>query len=160
MAVTILTLVTFIIGWNPTLSINVVVLVHLFLKNLPFTSGLIINEIVRVLIGLSVALMINWRMPTKENEFKKDMIYIEQLMHRILNSIADMLRGKTSVQSYNADNTLPKTKSDAESNTCIEKDMIDLESHLKSGMNSAYAFANNDLSSHARYYMNYISLRE
>lgn len=141
-SVTVLALITFVIGWNPTLSINVVVLVHLFLQNEPFTGALIGNEIIRVLIGLSIALVINWRMPNKENEFRKDMKDIEQKMQSILNSAACILRGAEADKAETA------------------KAVSELDNCLKKGMNNAYIFANNNLSSHAKYYMDYISLRE
>lgn len=141
-AVLILALITFLLEWTATLSINVVVLVHMFLQQVPFTGELILNEVIRVMVGLLIALAINWRMPTKENEFKQDMSDIEHSIENMLNTFAEILRGN--------DRTLQ------ESGTHLK----DLEQALDNGMENAYTFANNNLSSHAQYYMKYISMRK
>lgn len=140
--VIILAVITYVIGWNSTLSINVVVLVHLFLQQMPFTAALLENEILRVFIGLVVALIINWRMPTKEREFLKDMADIENTLEHALNTLASVLRGEEKLTAEFGDH------------------LKGLGDTLQSGMDNAYTFANNNLSSHAKYYMHYISLRK
>jgi|GEM_PF-1056061 len=141
-ALIILCLFTYLIGWNGTLSVNVVVLVHLFLQQLPFTSGLILNELIRVFIGLVIALAINWRMPAKEEEFLADMALIEKTMEQMLQTFAAILRGR------NVDSRK------------LEGQLKALETSLDNGMDNAYIFANNNLSDHAQYYMHYIALRK
>lgn len=141
-AVVILTFLTYVIGWNGTLSINVVVLVHMFIQETAFTGGLILNEVIRVMLGLIIALAINWRLPTKENEFLDDMSRIEKTMEDIMKKFANIMRGTEKLTEE------------------LGQHLKDLEETLRSGMDNAYTFSNNDLSHHAKYYMHYISLRE
>ena len=141
-AVLILTFLTYILGWNSTLSVNVVVLVHLFMQQLPFTGGLIINEIIRVVIGMLVALAINWRQPDREGEFLHDMTNIEQMMSHILATFANILRGNEKCTEE------------------LSRHLTELKDHLASGKSNAYFFANNNLAPHAAYYMHYISMRQ
>ncbi len=138
----ILTFLTYAIGWNGTLSINVVVLVHLFIQDVPFSGGLLLNEFIRVMLGLVIALAVNFRLPTKENEFRKDMDDIENTIRVMLHSFAEILRGKGAVTDE------------------LGEHLKSLGKSLDSGMDNAYAFANNDLSPHAQYYMHYIALRK
>lgn len=141
-AVVILALITYLLGWTSTLSINVVVLVHMFLQQVPFTADLVLNEIMRVMVGLVIALIINWRLPTRENEFKADMVDIENTMAHMMNSLAEVLRGRI------------------EADDDMDHHLKELEQSLSSAMDNAYAFANNNLSSHAKYYMKYVSFRK
>lgn len=59
-AITSVTLITFLLRWDVTLSVNCVILIQLFLQNKPFTYSLFINETGRLLIGLFTAILMNW----------------------------------------------------------------------------------------------------
>jgi uncharacterized membrane protein YgaE (UPF0421/DUF939 family) len=142
LAVLILTFLTYLLGWNSTLSVNVVVLVHLFMQQLPFTGALIVNETIRVVIGMLIALAINWRQPDREDEFISDMANIEQMMSHILATFANILRGNEKCTEE------------------LSRHLTELKDYLASGKSNAYFFANNNLAPHAAYYMHYISMRQ
>ncbi len=141
-SVLLLTLISFLLGLNGTLSINIVVLVHLFLQQQPFTASLMINEVLRVVIGISVALLINRRMPSKEKEFIEDRRKIEEDMIFLLKQYAIYLKSDQSM-----DDRIPQA-------------LNDLKQAVESGLDHATVFANNELSDTSEYYLKYISMRQ
>lgn len=136
-----LTLITYLLGWKSSLSINIVVLVHLFLQAQPFTASLIFNEVLRVFIGVSIALLVNRRMSTRETEFLNDKIQIEACMQFLLKQYAGVIR-----------------KQDAEEEQ-IPETLTRLEESIESGTQNATSFANNELSETSQYYLKYIAMR-
>jgi uncharacterized membrane protein YgaE (UPF0421/DUF939 family) len=94
------------------------------------------------MMGLIIALAINWRLPTKEDEFLEDMSKIEKTIQNIMAKFAGIMRGTEKVTDD------------------IALHLKELEVFLHSGMDNAYTFANNDLSHHAKYYMHYVAMRE
>ncbi|MCI2062313.1 MAG: aromatic acid exporter family protein [Eubacteriaceae bacterium] len=141
-AIVLLTFITYAIGWNPTLSINVVVLVHIFIQQVPFSGELVFNEIIRVTVGMLIALAINWKLPTMEKQMRQDIVYIENDIRDILHTFAEILRANEKVS--------PETAAR----------LTELRQHLISGKENAYKFENNNLLPHAKYYANYISMRQ
>lgn len=59
-AIACVTLITFLLRWDQTLSVNCVVLIQLFLDQKAFTFNLFLNETGRVLIGVLTANIINY----------------------------------------------------------------------------------------------------
>jgi len=141
-AIILLTFLTYAIGWGTTLSINVVVLVHIFIQQVPFSGELIFNEIIRVTIGMLIALAINWKLPTMEKQMRRDIVYIENDISDILHTFAEILRGREKATAETAGR------------------LTGLRQHLISGKENACKFENNNLLPHAKYYVNYISMRQ
>ncbi len=59
-SITLVTLLTFLLRWDSTLSVNCVILIQLFLNSKPFNFNLFLNETGRLLVGVLTALFINW----------------------------------------------------------------------------------------------------
>lgn len=59
-AIALVTLLTFLLRWDVTLSVNCVILIQLFLDSKPFTLNLLINESARLGIGLLAAVLVNF----------------------------------------------------------------------------------------------------
>lgn len=64
-AIALVTLITFLLRWDLTLSVNCVILIQLFLDKKAFTFSLFLNESGRLLIGLLSAVLINWIFNTR-----------------------------------------------------------------------------------------------
>lgn len=60
LAVFLVVMPSVLLGWADTLSINIVIAVHMFIMNQPFDQHLMMNETYRVAIGLLVALVLNF----------------------------------------------------------------------------------------------------
>lgn len=129
------------LGWYNTLSVNVVIAVHLFITQDTFTRALFMNEIYRVFIGMGIAFLINLRGIDIESQITKQIHELELLMQNILLQLADYLDGKIA---------LPDTVSQLKT----------FHQMTDQGRTNALIYSNNHLLSHAKYYENYMNMRE
>ncbi|MDD3404118.1 MAG: aromatic acid exporter family protein [Hespellia sp.] len=129
------------LGWYSTLSVNVVIAVHLFITQEPFTHALMMNEIYRVCIGIGIAFLINLGVLDVEKQLTERIADIEDAMKAILNTYADYLDGRS---------TLPD----------MEQSFRSFRQSVARGQADSLTYANNHLFSHAGYYENYMNMRE
>lgn len=100
----------------------------------------IFNELSLMLIGVSVALILNLYMPSIEGQIKKDQVYIEEKMKEILVQMAKALK-----ENYNS---------------IGEEELFDdLRDRLNDARNNAYQNLNNYFLVDASYYVQYMEMR-
>ena len=127
--------------WRDTISVNAVIGTH-FMETHNFGYTAILNELLLVILGISVALLLNFIQNNrdKEKQLKNDMRYIEQIIQQSLDKIAGYLRHQKS-----------------EGN--VWDDIISLEQYLSDALDRACRYQNNTFVSHPEYYINYIEMR-
>ncbi|MCH3972355.1 MAG: aromatic acid exporter family protein [Oscillospiraceae bacterium] len=134
-------MLSMLLGWRSTISINIVIAVHLFIQQQPFTGALLLNETKRILIGMIVAFAVNRWLPNREQDFLQERSQLEEELKHLFELFADRLEGLSCTESGDA--------------------LLDsLSDHIKLGSRHAIVYANNNLASHAGYYMDYMNLRE
>lgn len=100
----------------------------------------ICNELSLMIIGVSVALILNLYMPSIEEQIKKDKVYIEEKMREILSQMANALK-----ESFNS---------------LKEEELFNnLENRLYTARNNAYKNLNNYFLLDASYYVQYTEMR-
>ncbi|KZL92172.1 aromatic acid exporter family protein [Clostridium magnum] len=98
------------------------------------------NELLLMLIGVSVALVLNLYMPSIEGQIKKDQAYIEEKMKEILVQMAKALK-----ENYNS---------------IGEQELFNnLKDRLYTARNNAYQNLNNYFLLDASYYVQYMEMR-
>lgn len=137
----VITMITFSLEWQETLSVNIVVAVHLFLQHQMFTTLLLTNEAERVMIGMLTAIVVNWHHPTSEEEFETMIGDMELQLQQLLTSLASFFLGQTELQeSYSKMKVYGKT--------------------VEEMLGRAYTYSNNHMSRHAIFYEHYMCMRE
>jgi len=140
-AAAIVTLMTEVIGWENTLSINIVIIIHLFIKQEPFTAALILNETERLIIGVGIAVLINLWMPDDRRKFIRSANDLEETMRGLLQKYAGVLRGEGGLEGTG--------------------EILDsFLSQIQKSTRRAYLYAGNNFASHADYYIGYMTMRE
>lgn len=137
----LLVLVTERLGWRSTLSVNAVIGSH-FLISRNFTVAFIINELSLVIIGITVALLLNLFHinNTHENGIIKSMRNVEHKMKEILLELSEYLK--------------QNSKGDR-----VWDDLIRLEADLEEYLEMASEFHHNTFQNHQDYYMIYFEMR-
>lgn len=129
------------VKWDLTLSVNAVIGTHFFLTDAPFTVHFILNEALILIIGTSVAALINLLMSDKEHILNTEIKKIEQRMTILLHSMA------LHILKF--------------SQLTIDKRNIDLlVGHIDEAMNIAFVNQENTLQSHSSYYIEYLRMRK
>lgn len=130
-----------LIGWKAAVSVNVVIGTH-FLNTVDFTAAFIWNEFLLVLIGITIAMILN--LYHGNDSQKKDIIrhmrYTEEQLKSILGELAAYL-------------------SDARSQINVWDDIIRLEKQLQEFLYEAHEYQNNTFQSHPGYYIEYFEMR-
>lgn len=119
--------------------VNSVLVTHLLTEKM-VTMPLLLNEFVLMLIGVSIALILNLHMPSIEEYIKKDQAFIEGHMKIIFLEMAKGLRNLS---------------------VSIDEDIYfkELEERLYSGRKKAYINLNNYFISDEGYYIEYMEMR-
>ncbi|MDD3219084.1 MAG: aromatic acid exporter family protein [Lachnospiraceae bacterium] len=141
LAVLGIVLLSVLLGWADTLSVNIVIAVHLFMMHQPFTQHLVINETERVIIGMTVAFLVNWYTPNREAAYQKRFSSLESEMSQLLILYGSFLRGQQAMDTG-------------------EAMLKSIKKKIEDGMRDAQNFYNNTLRLHAKYYVNYMGMRE
>ncbi|MCI9125192.1 MAG: hypothetical protein HFH35_14225 [Eubacterium sp.] len=129
-------------GWRATLSVNSVTGAHL-LTNGDFTDASIWNEFLLVMLGVSVAFVLNLFHDnhSREKDIISNMRYTENKLQVIINSLAlCLLNGKS--EAYVCD------------------DICLLEKRLHGFLENACEFQENTFLSHPAYYIEYFEMRQ
>lgn len=128
-------------GWKATISVNAVIGTH-FLSNHDFGVESIINELMLVLIGISLAIILNAFMGTGnlKKRIKHNIQYTEERLQLILDELASYLICEKMERN-------------------VWDDTINLEKHLQHFLEQAYEYQGNTLKKHADYYVLYFEMR-
>mgnify|MGYP001588516387 CR=1 FL=1 len=119
--------------------VSSVLVTHLLVEN-TVTTALIVNELGLMIIGVSVALLLNIYMPSVEKKIKEDQMCIEDYIREILCHMSVALR---------------------ECAVSVKEEQLfnNLESRLSIGRERAYRNLNNTLFSDNSYYVKYMDMR-
>lgn len=129
------------LGWKSTISVNAVVGIH-FLMSMDFRIGFIINEFLLVLIGVTVAVILNlfYDYAGQRRDLIKNMRYTEDRLQMILGSVSAYL-------------------SDKDMQRDIWADIRALEQEIHIFIEDAYEYQDNTFQSHTGYYIDYFEMR-
>ncbi len=137
----IMTLLCDYIGWRSALSVNAVIGMH-FLDTLDFSPAAVANELYLLLIGISIALILNQF--TNNRHRKKDIINwmkdAERRLQIIVMHLASYLSGR-------------------ELETDVWEELRELEKLLMKYINEANEYQGNTFQSHPGYYIDYFEMR-
>ena len=129
------------LGWKSTLSVNAVIGTH-FLTTQDFSLGFAINEFLLVVIGISIAIILNLFHinSTHENGIIRSMRHVEHEMKKILTEVAGYLtQESTGKHAWD--------------------DVIRLEKELEEYLELASEYHHNTFQTHQDYYMAYFEMR-
>lgn len=130
-----------LIGWSSTISVNAVIGIH-FMSERNFSIDFIINEFYLVLIGISIAIILNLfhGNHTHKSLIIQKMRYTEEQLQIILKGLGDYLT-----------NTPNEIK--------VWDKIKELEHQLSEFIIIAVEYQNNTFHSHPGYYINYFEMR-
>lgn len=130
------------LGWRNAISVNAVIGAH-FLSAHDFSFEFLINELLLVLIGISVALILNLFhiYNTQESSIVKSMRHTEEEMKKILLELAGYLKYQAMGEH-------------------VWNDIKALENKLDEYSDLAHEHQNNTFVSHPEYYINYFRMRK
>lgn len=130
-----------VLGWRSILSTNAVIAAH-FLSTKTFTYGFVLNEFLLVIIGISIAILLNLFHINglEEQSLIKNMRRVEKQMKQILREMSRYLKHQSM-------------------DDCVWEDIKELEKELKRYLDLAHEYQNNTFASHPEYYINYFRMR-
>ena len=128
-------------GWRSTLSVNAVIGTH-FLTTQDFSLQFLLNELLLVVIGITIAIILNLFHINSEHEngIIRSMRHVEHQMKQILTELAGYL------QQNATDNR-------------VWNDLIQLEKELEEYLELAHEYHHNTFQSHQDYYIAYFEMR-
>ena len=138
----IIVFLTEMMGWRATISVNSVVGAHLLTSH-SFTAASIRNEFLLVLIGISIAFLLN--LFHANNSREKDIIAAMRYTEEKLQSA---MRG---LSAYLSDGQIRQGNLD---------ELSRLEEELHIFLKDAFEFQENTFYSHPEYYINYFEMRQ
>lgn len=140
----IMTLLSVIMGWKASLSVNSVIAAHYMMK-MDFSIAFIYNEFLIVLIGVIIALVLNLFHLNKnrKKDLIKDMRYAESKLTEILQEMAVYLRGE-QLKPMDIN---------------VWEDICALEKKLREFMEEARQYQDNTFEFHHDYYLDYFGMR-
>lgn len=125
--------------WANTISVNAVMGTH-YLTAPDYSLGFALNELFLILIGTSVAIALNWRMPSNMKVLRQHIRKVEDDMQQVLRELSQYLQGKCK------DNH-------------VWTDLDELEMYLHKGLDRAHEQAKNSMSQADLYYVDYMEMR-
>ena len=137
----VMVLLSELVGLKATISVNAVIGTH-FLATKDFGTAFVRNEFLLVLIGISVAIVLN--LFNDNHNQKKDIIrnmrWTEQQLQMILREMASYLFCQEMGRN-------------------VWDDICNLEKQLHGFISDAYEYQNNTFQSHPGYYIDYFEMR-
>lgn len=127
------------LDWQGTISVNAVMGTH-YMMSVDYSLPFVLNEFLLIVIGTTVALILNWKMPSNQKTIREDILRIEDSMQQVLRELAAYLSG-----DHDSDH--------------IWFDLDKLEEHLHQGLERAREQAGNTLSEADLYYIEYMEMR-
>lgn len=139
--VLLLVIISELLGLKATVSVNAVIGTH-FMVTKDFSPQFILNEFLIVLIGVSIAIVLNlfYDYQGQRREIIKSMRYTEKSLQKILEEMASYL-------------------SDKEMHRNVWDDICGLEVQLEEFTRDAYEYQDNTFQSHPGYYIDYFEMR-
>lgn len=136
-----LVILSYLLGWKATVSVNAVIGAH-FLTTRDFAMSAVLNELALVVIGISVAIVLNLFNDNfaHKKEIVRNMRYAEEKLQEILEELAMYLLNQTMSRN-------------------VWRDIKGLESRLEEFMNDAIEYQDNTFQSHPQYYIDYFEMR-
>ena len=136
-----ITILCEILGWKAAVSVNVVIGTH-FLNTEHFTKEFIWNEFLLVLIGITIALLLNLfhRNDSQKKEIVRSMRDTEAALQNILGELAAYLQENPSGRN-------------------VWNDLKNLEKQLQDCLHEAYEYQDNTFQSYPVYYIEYFEMR-
>ncbi|MFI3172297.1 MAG: aromatic acid exporter family protein [Eubacteriales bacterium] len=130
-----------LVGWRPTVSVNAVIGTH-FLSTRDFSLNFVVNEFMLVLIGISMAIVLNIfsRNNYSENKLIHNMKYTELKLQCLLEELKKYLDGK---------------KPDVD----LWKEIKDLEIQIEHFIEQSCEYNNNTFKKEGDYYEHYFEMR-
>lgn len=137
----VVVLLTEWLGWRNTLSVNAVIGTH-FLTTQDFSLSFLANELLLVVIGITIAVLLNLFHINNahENGIIRRMRKVESAMKQMLTELAGYLMRN-------------------ETGNGVWDDLIQLEAQLEEYLELAYEYHNNTFQSHQDYYIAYFEMR-
>lgn len=134
-------LISELLGWKATVSVNIVIGTH-FLATMDITREFIWNELMLVLIGITIAIILNLfhGNDSQEQAIVTHMRDTEQKMQDILVELAAFLLEEPSGKN-------------------VWDDIISLEKEIQTYVHEAYEYQDNTFQSHPGYYIDYFEMR-
>ena len=129
------------LGWKSTLSVNAVIGTH-FLTTQDFSMKFVMNELLLVVIGITIAIILNLFHinSTHENGIIHSMRRVEHEMKKILEEVAGyLMQQSTGAHAWD--------------------DVIKLEKELEEYVELASEYHNNTFQAHQDYYVAYFEMR-
>lgn len=129
------------IGWKATISVNAVIGTHMLSVH-DFSMAFILNEALLVLIGISVAIILNLIQINSRhrNKIVDNMRYTESHFQTVLEELARYLANERMERN-------------------VWDDIITLENNLEAFIENAYEYQHNTFPSHTNYYAHYFEMR-
>ena len=129
------------LGWGATISVNAVVGAHLLME-MQFNLEFIINEALLVIIGITLAVILNLFNDNKntKNDLINHMRNVETRLQIILKELAEYL--------YNQE--MPRS---------VWDEIISLEENIREYVIDACEYQDNTFTSHPGYYIDYFEMR-
>lgn len=131
--------VCYFFGWQNTISVNAVMGTH-YLLTPNYSLNFAVNELTLILIGTSLALAMNWRMPSNMKLIREDIRRVENDMQKVLQELARHLE-----EGFDGAH--------------IWLDLDQLEESIHQGLERANEQAYNTLSQDDHYYVEYMEMR-
>lgn len=130
-----------LVGWQKATSVNAVIGTH-FLTTHNFDLQSVLNEFYLVMIGISVAVVLNLFHSNKRQKkrLKENLRRIEEMMQDTLERVAESLRRESTSQK-------------------LWEDIIHLEEYLAQCVERARQYRENTFAAHTQYYIRYVEMR-
>ncbi len=131
-----------IVGWRSVISVNAVLAAHMFAEK-NFSFEFLVNEFLLVVIGVSVAIVLNLFHINKyhQSEMIKAIQKAEKGMQMILLETAGYLRNQSMGEN-------------------VWRDILELQKELDELIEWAHEYQSNTFLSHPEYYVNYFEMRK
>ena len=129
------------LGWGATISVNALIGMH-FLEVRDFEFDFIANEFMLVLIGITMALVLNlfYDYGSQRKALVENMRYTEERLQMILGEISAYLANKEMQRN-------------------VWDDICALEKEVQGFIQDAYEYQDNTFQSHPGYYIDYFEMR-
>ncbi len=137
----LMVILSFLFGWENTVSTNAVFGTHIFITEQTFTAGFVFNELGLLIVGVVIAVVFNLKMPKKEKEIREDISYTEKKMAEIVFEMSEKLRFNKSLDMTG-------------------KKIEELSARLDTAVNRAIANRENTFQNHSEFYINFFGLRK
>lgn len=137
----ILVMISEMLGWGATISVNSVIGAHILTK-MDFSGRFILNEVMLVVIGITIAVIANlfYDYETSRKKLVTSMRLTENRLQMLLGEMAAYLSNKEMQRN-------------------VWEDIRELEAQLKQFIAEAHEYQDNTFCSHPGYYIDYFEMR-